>query len=80
MKLTENTKIFDGVDAQEFDMEYLIKHIDEPVRKQILDSQRIVEEIWKWYEETKQPLPEGHIPIVSLGGIQARLKEILEEK
>jgi len=27
MKLTEDTKIFDGVDAQEFDMEYLIKHL-----------------------------------------------------
>lgn len=36
MELTEDTKIFDGVDAQEFDYEYKIKDIDEPVRKYIL--------------------------------------------
>ena len=44
MKLTEETKIFDGVDAHEFEMEYLIKHIDEPVSRQILtDHKKAIE-------------------------------------
>lgn len=38
IEVTEETKIFDGVDAHEFDMEYLIKHIDEPIRRQILED------------------------------------------
>ena len=36
MELTEKTKIFDGVDGNEWPMEYLIEHIDPPVRKYIL--------------------------------------------
>ena len=38
MKLTEDIKIFDGVDNEEFEKEYKVKDIDEPVRKQILDD------------------------------------------
>ena len=43
IKLTEDTKIFDGVDSHEFPYEYKIKDIDEPVRKQILENQKIAD-------------------------------------
>ncbi len=45
MKLTEETKIFEGIDGNEFPMDCLIKHIDEPIRKQILENQEIVERL-----------------------------------
>lgn len=47
------------------------------IKIELLENQKIVEKIKEWYDETQQPLPEGHIPIVSLNGLSIRLKEIL---
>ena len=41
MEITEETKIFTGVDNAEFEREFLIKDIDKPVRKQILHDQQL---------------------------------------
>jgi len=59
-----------------YDIEWT-KRQAEQLKQQILQNQAIVEKIKEWYEETQQPLPEGHIPIVSLNGLSIRLEKIL---
>jgi len=41
-----------------------------------LELQELVKE---WLEETKQPIPEGHVPLISLGGLTQKLQSIIEK-
>lgn len=40
---------------------------------------KLQKSIMEWIEETKQPLPEGHIPIVSLNGVRFKLESLVKE-
>jgi len=45
----------------------------------IFQALKLQELVKEWIEETKQPLPEGHIPIVSLNGVRIKLQSLVEE-
>ena len=47
--------------------------------EQILDNQEIVEKLRQLYKETQEPIPEGHIPLVSLNSLAVKLHEILSQ-
>ena len=41
-------------------------------------ERKIVEALKDWNDEVEKPVEEGYLPLISIGGLRARLKEILE--
>jgi len=53
--------------------------IDTLVNPNAKSALKLQESLKEWIEETKQPLPEGHISIVSLHGVRMKLQSLVEE-
>lgn len=84
MSLTKlNNGILDKIYLENFGKVRLVLDLDtieeyNEVRNMVIDNQVLAEKIKEWYDETLLPIPEGHLPIMSLGGVSAKLKNILE--
>jgi len=76
MKLTEDTKILEGIGSDEFPIDIFIKDIDEPVRRQILENQKIVER----YDNLMKANSEVVQQNISLTQLQQENKQLKEDK
>ena len=74
MELTDKTLVY-GIKGEPEALE--LQHLNHEIHRQIIQNQMIIEKLKEWYKETQEPIPEGHIPMVSLNGLAVRLEEIL---
>ena len=52
-----------------------IPHAERNIRR-ALKLQKLLK---KWLEDTKKPIEKGHVPLISLGGLQQKIQSIIEE-
>jgi hypothetical protein len=76
LKLTDKTKVCQ-INDDYCIYDILLKDCYPDFYKQSLENQERVEKLKQWYKETQEPIPEGHVPLVSLNGLAVRLREIL---